>query len=101
PARPPPAPPFPYPTPFRSARKGDLQYARSGCRWRQLEHIARTDGRLAPWLVLGAGNTTAVQPNSQDVLRGGNQEVQRLAGRQVEDRKSTRLNSSHVKISYA
>src|SRR5207302_9594862 len=77
---------FPYTTLFRSfsSRGGILDfYSPSG----------RTDGVAHPVRVEFFGDTI-------DSIREFDPETQRSV-REVEDRKSTRLNSSHVKISYA
>src|SRR4051812_49726934 len=83
--RPPRSPLFPYPTLFRSpARVLEQQPHRRAtlqCRVDRFERVARR-------VLVGA----ALQP--LDAAEG------RLQGR-VEDRKSTRLNSSHMSISYA
>src|SRR5436309_7564066 len=77
--RPPRSTLFPYTTLFRSG--GDER--------------RRDDGRLG---------SAAVRPAGDDLVadreRGPGREPGR-AGHHLEDRKSTRLNSSHVKISYA
>src|SRR5690606_40411142 len=74
---------FPYTTLFRSSR---LPLRLGGQQRRPQPHGKRAEsGRLAG----GSGG------------RGGGQEVIQARGRAEEDRKSTRLNSSHVKISYA
>src|SRR5690606_40248289 len=70
---------FPYTTLFRSHRAGAAdRVRRPGAAGRQLPHLA---GR-------GQSNAAAVAAAIGDRRLGG-------------DRKSTRLNSSHVKISYA
>src|SRR5690606_40290422 len=78
---------FPYTTLFRS-KTGDSQFASL---WDEIAHEAQRapQGTWSTWLFQGgrgAGKT-----------RAG---AEWLAAR-AEDRKSTRLNSSHVKISYA
>src|SRR5207253_8673432 len=77
--RPPSSTLFPYTTLFRSVRKSFL--AQPSHRW-QFDHRRNCQG--IPRDFRG---------------RGGSQEAGRL--RQFGDRKSTRLNSSHVAISYA
>src|SRR5690606_41956297 len=53
----------------------------------------RDEGRLVRML--------ADQPELADAARAGRVHVRHVVGRDDIDRKSTRLNSSHVKISYA
>src|SRR5690606_39387393 len=89
PRRPPPRPPpFPYTTLFRSA--GDLYYHLSVVDQQPVAH-----GDLGGQLGVGAGDPL---PSADHVLAGDHHPV---AGAPPQDRKSTRLNSSHVKISYA
>src|SRR5690606_41829081 len=84
PARTPP-PPFPYPTLFRSPHRR--------------EHLGRED----------AGGLARGRQHGDDEVAFGDEVAQLLgpgidaldAFRRHRDRKSTRLNSSHVKISYA
>src|SRR5690349_23388930 len=81
--RPPRSTLFPYTTLFRSLR--------------QAEGLLRVDERVVP------------QPRLEVALHLGQVEIRPRtggerclgAGEEVEDRKSTRLNSSHVEISYA
>src|SRR5690606_42098466 len=99
--RPPGPPPFPYTTLFRSL--GSLGVAVVGL-------LALAVGRVLRWpaLVAGLGSlglgTLGSRALSELVTRAneGNtiSEGRRLA-MLTTDRKSTRLNSSHVKISYA
>src|SRR5690606_41875506 len=81
PRRPPRSPPFPYTTLFRSARLhrqvDAVQYLEAAEPFIDVFH---PDDRFAACLVRGA---------------------RRIRARRLQDRKSTRLNSSHVKISYA
>src|SRR5207253_5851904 len=92
-SRPSPAPPrFPYTTLFRSRRvrdRGDRERRR--CRER-----ARRDLQSKP----AVGRADAA-PRGTDLRRGRNCGGNRRDRRDDEDRKSTRLNSSHVAISYA
>src|SRR5690349_23454252 len=84
--RPPSSTLFPYTTLFRSDRLGDVR-GRSSC------------SRAAPPPYRGCHGAGASRPSTPSCLRG------RAASRPNrcprEDRKSTRLNSSHVEISYA
>src|SRR3712207_6860268 len=81
--RPPRSTLFPYTTLFRSDAAGEDQPLASA-RQRDVED---------PLLLGGVGEQPAV---AQLVVGEG-----RLGGRAVEDRESTRLNSSHANISYA
>src|SRR5207249_5297020 len=98
PRRPPPGPtPFPYTTLFRS---GADRLGR-----RPDEHEARRGHRLGERRPLGEEPVAGVErlafrrPGGGDELR--DTEVRFGRRRGAEDRKSTRLNSSHVSISYA
>src|SRR5690606_40257594 len=71
---------FPYTTLFRSRRLA----------------FRKSESNLLHWmLLLGADRLNMVEGLVQDLGRG------RVPNIPAEDRKSTRLNSSHVKISYA
>src|SRR5690606_41943845 len=96
--RPPGSTLFPYTTLFRSAQRAPLEEL-----WRRYD---RYRGRFVLAIVLSTINKIAdVVPELligaavDVVVRGGGSFVADVLG--VEDRKSTRLNSSHVKISYA
>src|SRR5690606_41818408 len=101
PRRPPPSPPFPYTSLFRSA------YG-----------LEKDDGKTLAVYDLGGGTfdisvleigdgVFEVKSTNGDTFLGGEDfdsvVVEYLADefKKKEDRKSTRLNSSHVKISYA
>src|SRR5690606_40820746 len=85
--RPPPRPPlFPYTTLFRSVFGGQVRAAR--------ERVRRGVGCLVGRAVRGG-------PRVLCVGRDGQVQVVAVLGVDEVDRKSTRLNSSHVKISYA
>src|SRR5690606_39579374 len=82
---PPRSPLFPYTTLFRSPPEGRMAAVRHP--QRRLRRPARTRGHLRGAGPLPDGRTPPLRSQPQH----------RAAG----DRKSTRLNSSHVKISYA
>src|SRR5690606_40758321 len=99
--RPPTPAPFPYTPLFRSAgqHRADPLAAKIG---RVSLEIARADPsgegdvgsrRPQPYRLIGAGATRALADGGAPVRPGHD--------RTFGDRKSTRLNSSHVKISYA
>src|SRR5699024_12408343 len=98
---PPPSPFFPYTTLFRSRSRLQLQaqacreLPQGGGQGQSLRLLPRPFDRLQ-----GAGRDPAapLRHRSRRVGQGGNDAQNR---RQEEDRKSTRLNSSHVSISYA
>src|SRR5690606_41599326 len=113
--RPPPTTPFPYTTLFRSERRpvvSDREVRRQSLRLDDREPGNHADlGPTQSSISAGLVNPTQLRrledrsshrrTHSQEPFRGGHLMVaQRLTGRH-EDRKSTRLNSSHVKISYA
>src|SRR3712207_8229366 len=79
--RPPRSTLFPYTTLFRSAGARDRDQAVAGCEARTRRVVARREGERGD------------RPCARDRARGGL--------RVTEDRKSTRLNSSHANISYA
>src|SRR5690606_39588181 len=87
----PPAPPFPYTTLFRSVRV---------CRRVDVRRVSRGGVRRDRAVHVAIGVVGAAGVRSRVGLR---REGQGIAGekRGERDRKSTRLNSSHVKISYA
>src|SRR5690606_41963831 len=91
PARPPKPPVFPYTTLFRSPAGRAARRQRQGRRVRD-PHRPRAqlpDRRDVPL-------------RAQELLLPGRpEELPDVAVRRAQDRKSTRLNSSHVKISYA
>src|SRR5690606_40565947 len=91
--RPPPRPTlFPYTTLFRSgqfSRRRRVWQNRLRCAGRGRGGVAGVDG----------GDSAAAGRGGVFGRPGDSARTQRTAGRQ--DRKSTRLNSSHVKISYA
>src|SRR5207302_4890810 len=86
---------------FRAAQKAHAHAARSVCLHRAQASLAVCHGRRAAeetQLLFGAGCHFAFSEAARPALAGpGN--GRRLAS--PVDRKSTRLNSSHVKISYA
>src|SRR5690606_39411704 len=98
--RPPRAPLFPYTTLFRSCRDGDVLDT--------IDHVgdgASVDARAGPVLpeeFAGSGvervEGPGALPDEEDVSCRDERASDHGCG---EDRKSTRLNSSHVKISYA
>src|SRR3712207_8729963 len=92
--RPPRSTLFPYTTLFRSDEPfvgsglhvdGRHEFRRDGVERAEAEVVARVDARIA---------------EEEDVARGP-RPVARLREERTEDRKSTRLNSSHANISYA
>src|SRR5207249_9740104 len=95
------SPPFPYTTLFRSPAVEALRSLaiepkpmdRSAGACAAIAAAAILEGRIAPWVELRRG---ALGPT--DRLGQYRQPLTALA---VGDRKSTRLNSSHVSISYA
>src|SRR5690606_42096060 len=99
-ARPPRAPLFPYTTLFRSGRGGAAPAPRrrgdeeekAGARAR----LATADLRALHLRVAGPHGRLHIA--QRGTLRGG---VRKRDDLRSEDRKSTRLNSGHVKISYA
>src|SRR5262245_62533784 len=98
--RPPPRPTlFPYTTLFRSNEKKQGVELQDGC---------QTEPRTGAAVAASGGATPAEQRERQDEkleLADVEQAPQRGPGREGEarpaDRKSTRLNSSHLGISYA
>src|SRR2546430_8055818 len=86
--RPPRSTLFPYTTLFRSRDLRDLQLAARLWARRQLVHLPDDLGAQAIAVV-------AVRDRRQRLSAG------HRVGDEVEDRKSTRLNSSHSQISYA
>src|SRR5207302_2375165 len=95
---PPASTPFPYTTLFRSsgvARRGvERQRVQFGSRHLRQLAIDRLPGRWAqPGVIERRLHAGLERSNQQDAEYGNRQK----SG----DRKSTRLNSSHVKISYA
>src|SRR3712207_6981340 len=81
--RPPRSTLFPYTTLFRSVGDPDVDLQRL----RGVDHLALVGD-------LVRGDDQAALPAGAEVVRG-------LLAEQAEDRKSTRLNSSHANISYA
>src|SRR5690606_41443242 len=77
---------FPYTTLFRSV------FHRDGA-WSSCRRVAFQSGRRL--LVWGAGRSNSLSPVASVARQDGTRRMARS------DRKSTRLNSSHVKISYA
>src|SRR5436309_10209750 len=80
---------FPYTTLFRSLTRpveAAQQVAQVG-----LERL----------VALGAAQATGLPEVLEGAAAGGAAQAVRRRGEQARDRKSTRLNSSHVKISYA
>src|SRR5687768_18023184 len=88
--RPPRSTLFPYTTLFRSPEAGGLVRGRGG-----LRGVPRTGPRAHPPGEQGRG---AALPRTEEVGREAGLD---LPVEPVEDRKSTRLNSSHGYISYA
>src|SRR3989442_11282288 len=88
--RPPRSPLFPYPTLFRS-RRGQHAGAAVG------EAVDHADGRLGARADLERGAGALGAARIELLLRV----LRVVLALLVEDRKSTRLNSSHVRISYA
>src|SRR5690606_40535733 len=98
------APPAPYPAPYTTLfRSGDVPLRRHAgdLREQHPEHDVvrvRVDARE----VARRARRPHLEPEPDEPLRGEVPEPHLLdALRAREDRKSTRLNSSHVKISYA
>src|SRR5690349_23451467 len=87
--RPPSSTLFPYTTLFRSRRGRDEQV--------EVAVAVVVGGRRAPPVVGGKAGRAGVVA----VVAGVVGEVEIVRAVLVEDRKSTRLNSSHVEISYA
>src|SRR5690606_41394706 len=90
--RPPSPTPFPYTTLFRSRHRALLE--------------RRQGGRAAVQALHGLRQASLLPARAVPLLHGrhrmgGRQRQRHHLQRQREDRKSTRLNSSHVKISYA
>src|SRR5690606_40091831 len=90
-------PPFPSTTPFRSLRQR-LQHP-GPPRLRRLR--LPPGGRALHDPVLSRGRTALSGRSGTRGVRGAVRGEHVLQGEPVGDRKSTRLNSSHVKISYA
>src|SRR5699024_11490642 len=98
---PPLPPPFPYTTLFRSRVREILRHVESGA-GDGLEESRRVVGALAP-ADLDEGSLTGALRRVTDRFTEESSVSARLrVGREVPqlDRKSTRLNSSHVSISY-
>src|SRR5256886_9000392 len=87
--RPPRSTLFPYTTLFRSP-----------CPWRQPRHEFRGRKSFSAQCLLQLGRPAAGVGNPPSPRRAGGVDVHRRHQR-AEDRKSTRLNSSHSQISYA
>src|SRR5438874_8774911 len=88
--RPPRSTLFPYTTLFRSYFKDPVTGQWSGIGYRMGQQVAKDLGvKLVPVETTWGNAVAAIQANQIDVMFV------------LEDRKSTRLNSSHVEISYA
>src|SRR5690606_42126187 len=83
---------FPYTTLFRSAPEGDHDPPRPRGGQDDRRAVGRGDGRMADGQ-LRRGLVRVERPLSRSGAK--------LLAQRCRDRKSTRLNSSHVKISYA
>src|SRR5690606_40268604 len=94
PRSPPRPPPLPYTTLFRSAR---LRH--SGYESRDSEGLYAAEH--LPIDVIISPEAEVAQSIARRLVTPGAFDIVPMAGGLVEDRKSTRLNSSHVKISYA
>src|SRR5256886_9010713 len=92
--RPPRSTLFPYTTLFRSELLGERDRHLRGRRPRRDERHAHSRG-----LEQHLGGDAA--SGQEDAALGGDPARERLAFDLVQDRKSTRLNSSHSQISYA
>src|SRR5690606_41293500 len=99
--RPPRSALFPYTTLFRSLSRLARRASKSE-RQRLLQQLVREDPLLTDQMLARKLNVS-VQTIRLDRLELGVPEMRARARQVVErvDRKSTRLNSSHVKISYA
>src|SRR5690606_41533911 len=86
----PPLTPPPYTTLFRSCRD-DHEHQQAGFERAPTQVEAHQTGPLHAHAIGTAGQAVELAEHGE----------QHHGDRQVEDRKSTRLNSSHVKISYA
>src|SRR5690606_42076253 len=94
---PPPSPLFPYTTLFRSAITVNDRLPAPTLRWREGDTVAlRVSNRLPPGVQTSIHWHGIVLPANMDGVPGMS-----FDGIMPGDRKSTRLNSSHVKISYA
>src|SRR5690606_42124181 len=94
------APPFPYTTLFRSL----AEYAESS-EYNEMDlKIVGGNGRFADELAIRIGSENILLDHAVEEVSqtSGGVKVNCKNGKSFEgDRKSTRLNSSHVKISYA
>src|SRR5690606_41766833 len=91
---------FPYTTLFRSLRDLDAEIQRKGRKPEQYRRTGYLGGfTLCHETLLRNGRHQKCRVAVHDALTRFCQRLRRAAGRR--DRKSTRLNSSHVKISYA
>src|SRR3712207_8292854 len=86
--RPPRSPPFPYTTLFRSKTAITVDLSR-----RRVE--LRRGERVAARVRVAVGRPGSRTPTGRFAI------TDKLNGRELRDRKSTRLNSSHANISYA
>src|SRR5207253_11318842 len=92
---PPPSPLFPYTTLFRSTFSAEQeQGVNPSSRNRAVEKVAVVAALLFALVVLACGRRRRVSPT-------GWRQEDFDTSKGLEDRKSTRLNSSHVAISYA
>src|SRR3712207_7342589 len=89
--RPPRSTLFPYTTLFRPEERVPAG--------RRAERVGRIDEQPAPRGIHGARRGQLKQRQPQGLERVGHHLL--VADRYIEDRKSTRLNSSHANISYA
>src|SRR3712207_9429214 len=98
--RPPRSTLFPYTTLFRSVEGADLQGADAA---HLPHHVADPTGEEQPPLLDDADLVAEVGQLRQDVGRDDDRLAHAAQFQQqlLEDRKSTRLNSSHANISYA
>src|SRR5690606_42090071 len=88
--RPPPSTLFPYTTLFRSCSRL-APFGQDGCAFHTIPDLPAIHERLVHRFQIGeAAGEAAADVGGRDAMTAGRQ-----------DRKSTRLNSSHVKISYA
>src|SRR5690606_41145239 len=99
--RPPPPPPFPYPTLFRPRNaEAFLAAAEEALGGHPVEVISGVEE--ARLIYLGVSHYAPSIAGSTLVVDIGGGSTELIIGEGYEpDRKSTRLNSSHVKISYA
>src|SRR5207302_11422154 len=99
--RPPPSPPFPYTTLFRSSITGiSSSFGRRQCQ-RRPSVLELAGHRLSHALASEGDRAETCAAHRVDGIRDrcGGGDCARLADAGGRDRKSTRLNSSHVKIS--